>query len=238
MRVGIVAALPGELKPLVRGWEKQPSSTRGLSVWKTTRNGDELIAVCGGMGSAAAMRSFAAAEQLGALDLVLSVGWAGGLDMSVRAGHCYIPSEVIDVQTGERYQLGDGKRSQPLVTIPNVADVQEKQRLWQSYGADLVDMEAATVARLAQMRGILLCCFKAVSDNYDARLPDLGGFIDERGQMRMLKFLGHVALRPWFWRPLMRLGRNSRLAAQAIAEKVQQFLLEKNIERTNRTGAV
>lgn len=238
MRVGIIAALPGELKALVRRWERHSSSTRGVSVWKTLQNGDELIAVCGGMGASAATRSFAAAESFGSLDLVLSVGWAGGLDMSVRIGHCYIPSEVIDVQTGERYQLAEGKRSLTLVTIPSVADAQEKQRLWQSYGAALVDMEAATIARLAQMRGIPLCCFKAVSDGHNAQLPDLGRFIDEQGQMRMLPFLAHVAFRPWFWRPLIRLGRNSSLAARAIAEKVQKFLLDKNVQRTNRTGAV
>jgi adenosylhomocysteine nucleosidase len=45
-------------------------------------------------------------------------------------------------------------------------------------------------------------------------------------------------LQPKFWRPLMKLGRNSSFAARALAAKVQKFLLEKNIDRANKTGAV
>lgn len=238
MRIGILAALPGELKPLARGWERLRSSDHGISMWKTQQGGDELIAVCGGMGSDAAMRSFAAAETDGPLDLVLSIGWAGSLDSGMRTGECYVPSEIIDVQTGERFVLTNGKRTLRLVTTPSVADKVEKRRLWRSYSAALVDMEAATIARLAQIRGIPLCCFKGVSDGTDAVLPDLNRFINDQGKMRMLSFLAHVAVRPRFWKPLMALRRHSAAAAQATATKVQRFLIEKDVQRTNRTGAV
>ena len=125
-----------------------------------------------------------------------------------------------------------------LATTPQVADKNEKRRLWRSYGAALVDMESATIARLAQIRQIPLCCFKAVSDGPDATLPDLNHFIDEHGQMMMPAFLAYVALRPRFWKPLIRLGRNSSVAAEALAVKIKKFLQEKNVQRTNRTGAV
>jgi adenosylhomocysteine nucleosidase len=238
MRIAIIAALPGELKSLVRGWEKLRSGTKCISIWKSSQNGDELIAVCGGMGASAATRSLAAAEAFGSLDIVLSVGWAGALDSGMRTGQCYIPSSVVDVQTGERYQLAEGGRQLLLATTPHVADKGEKSRLWRSYGAVLVDMESATIARLAQMRQIPFCCFKAVSDGPDANLPDLNRFIDEQGQMLMPAFLSHVALRPRFWKPLVKLGRNSSFAADALAVKIKKFLLEKNVQRTNRTGAV
>src|SRR3954467_8247694 len=171
MRIGIIAALPGELKPLVRGWERQRSGVKGISVWMTVRGEDELIAVCGGMGPTAAARSVAAAEFLGALDMLLSVGWAGALMEEAKTGQCYIPSEIIDTQTGERFLLSEGERRLRLVTTVQVVSTREKQRLRESYGAALVDMEAATVARLALMRGVPICCFKAVSDAPDATLP-------------------------------------------------------------------
>lgn len=230
MRIGIIAALPGELKPLVRGWERQPSGVKGLSVWRTVRGGDELIAVSGGMGANAALRAFTAAEFLGALDLVLSVGWAGALRPEIRTSHCYAPSEVIDAQTGERFLLKEGERKLRLVTMAHVADAAEKRRLTESYGASFVDMEAATVARLAQIRDLPFRCFKAISDAPDAVLPNLNRFIDLHGKMRMLPFLAHVALRPRFWGPLMELGRNSSVASRAIAEEVNRFLAEKDFE--------
>lgn len=238
MKIAIVAALPGELKPLVRDWEKHRSNTKGVSIWRSLQNGDEIIAVCGGMGASAATRSFAAAEALGTLDMVLSVGWAGALDSGMRTGQCYIPSAVVDVQTGERFQFAEGSRQLLLATTPQVADRNEKRRLWRSYGAELVDMESATIARLARIRQIPLCCFKAISDGPDANLPDLNRFINEQGYMRMPAFLAHIAPRPSFWKPLAKLGRNSSAAAEALAVKVAKFLQEKDVQRTNRTGAV
>jgi len=238
MRIGIIAALPGELKPLVRGWERQPSGVKGISVWMTVRGEDELIAVSGGMGAAAAARSVAAAEFLGALDMLISVGWAGALLDEAKTGQCYIPPEIIDTQTGERFLLTDEKRRLRMATTVRVADAREKLRLRESYGAALVDMEAATVARLALMRRIPICCFKAISDAPDATLPDLNSFIDAQGQMRMLPFLAYVAVRPRFWGSLLELGRNSLAAAKAIAERVNRFLVDKNAERINRTGEV
>jgi adenosylhomocysteine nucleosidase len=238
MRVAIIAALPGELKPLVRGWDRLASPVKSLSIWVKTEGDDEYIAVCGGMGVQAALRSFTAAEHIGTLDMVLSIGWAGALDEAMMPGHCYIASEVIDVRTGERFSFTDGERKLRLVTTPRVADEAEKLRLRSSYGAALVDMEAAAVARLAQMRDIPICCFKAVSDGKDAKLPDLNRFIDPQGQLQLLPFLAYVAVRPNYWGALMRLGSTSRMAAEALAASVRRFLQEKNVERTNRTGAV
>jgi adenosylhomocysteine nucleosidase len=238
MRIAIIAALPGELKPLVRGWDRVLSPTKGISIWVKTSGEDEYIAVCGGMGTSAAMRSFAAAEHIGTLDMVLSVGWAGALDDEMKPGQCYIASEVIDALTGERFSLTDGNRKLRLVTTPRVVDETEKNRLRSSYAAVLVDMESSAIARLAQIRSIPICCFKAVSDGRGAKLPDINSFIDEHGQLRMLPFLGYVALRPQYWSSLIQLGKTSSTAAKALAATISKFLEEKNVERTNGTGVV
>ncbi len=238
MRIGIIAALPGELKPLVRGWERVPSPTRGISLWIKAEGDDEYIAVSGGMGTPAVLRAFAAAEHIGTLDMALSVGWAGALDDAMKPGQCYIASQVIDTLTGERFSLTDGNRKLRLVTTPRVADQAEKKRLRNTYGAALVDMEASSVARLAQIRNIPFCCFKAVSDGPGAPLPDLNPFIDEYGQLRMFAFLAHVALSPQYWGSLMQLGTTSKRAAEALAVTITKFLEQKDVDRTNGTGAV
>lgn len=232
MRIAIIAALPGELKPLVRGWERVSSPTRGISMWIKSAGDDEYVAVCGGMGATAAMRSFAAAEHAGSLDMALSVGWAGALDSGIVAGRCYAATEVIDVLTGERFTLEDNTPKLRLVTTAHVADEAEKTRLRNSYAAQLVDMEAAAIARLAQIREIPVHCFKAVSDAHDVNLPDINPFIDEMGQMKMPAFLGHVAVRPQYWSSLIRMGSASSKAARALASAITEFLEHR------RTGVV
>ena len=237
MRIGIIAALPGELTPLVRRWQRMPAARgSGISIWQRREGEQEVIAVCAGMGAPAARRAFVAAEFLGSLDLVLSVGWAGALIAECEPGECFAASEVIDEQTGERFTLAEGRPKLRLVTTARVADESEKRRLAATYSAALVDMEAAAVARLAQMRGIPVVCFKAVSDGVDAELPDLNPFIDIAGKLRMGPFLAHVALRPGYWGALGQLGRNSAAAAKALAEKIEAFLVEKDLERVNREG--
>ena len=76
-RVAIIAAMPGELKPLVRAW---PHSSRGnIHFWAQRTEEEEWMAACAGVGQAAATRAFAAIEDGGPIDLVLSYGWAGAL---------------------------------------------------------------------------------------------------------------------------------------------------------------
>jgi adenosylhomocysteine nucleosidase len=87
------------------------------------------------------------------------------------------------------------------------------------------------------MRGVPFFCFKGVSDAADAELPDLNRFIDVQGQMQMPSFLAHVALRPRFWGSLLELGRNSAVAARALAEDVNRFLSEEIVGRTHPMGA-
>ncbi len=226
MRIGIIAALPGELKFLVHTLKKVPVVRgSGIEMWRAERKGEdiEIVAVCAGMGAPAARRAFTAAEFGGSLDVVFSVGWAGALLDEFRPGEAYPVSEVIDAQTGERFHVGAGGAPR-LVTTAQVADAQDKRRLAATYGAGLVDMEAATVARLAQMRGIPFFCFKGVSDGVDANLPDLNPFIDFDGKLKLTAFLAHVAVRPQFWASLLRLGRKSSAAANSLADVTGAFL--------------
>ena len=223
MRIGVIAALPGELKPLVRRAQKMPVARgSGIAMWEWEVAGNQVVAICAGMGAPAARRAFTAGEFAGSMDAVISVGWAGALAISARPRECYAVSQVVDSLTGERFFLsGAGER---LVTTAHVADSAEKERLAASYGASLVDMEAAAVARLAQMRGIPMACFKAVSDGVGANLPDLNPFIDVDGKMKMLPFLAHISMRPQFWFPLAQLGSNSAAGAQALAKVTEAFL--------------
>lgn len=237
MKIAILAAVPLELKHLVRGWERVRSGGAHVSLWRRETDGDTVVAACAGMGADAARRAFAAAEKDAPVDLVISVGLAGATEPSLHPGQVVVLSEVIDSRTGERFTLTKGKRRLRIATLPHVADAQEKKRLLATYGAVMVDMESATIARMAQQRGIPMCCIKAISDESTAVLPDINPYLRD-GQLRLLPFLCSVALRPGSWRPLLNLGRNSGIAAKRLAEAIHIFLRDKDWARANRTGSL
>jgi adenosylhomocysteine nucleosidase len=238
MRISIIAALPGELKPLVANWQRVRSSPRGTAKWVVAQNGDTWIAVCAGMGADAVRRAYAAAVSDGPVDMLLSVGWAGALATEILPSTAYVVTEVIDAQTGEHFSFSH-ERQLRLITTARVADAAEKKRLAATYpGAALVDMEAATVARLATMHNLPVLCIKGVSDAVGANLPDLNSFIDANGQMRMASFLAHIALRPQVWPSLLHLGRNSARAADAMRDLILEFMKEKDVKQLIRTGSI
>ena len=241
-RVAIIAAMPGELKPLVRGWRHERAD--GADLWRWSFQDEsgvdgEWIAACAGAGADAARRAFAATERYGALDRVISTGWVGALSEDYQPGKIYWAAGTIDARTGERFAAAGSIAADPsdlwLVTSPCVADAAEKQRLASTYGAALVDMEAAAVARLAEARGIPFACLKGVSDGFRERLPDLNPFIGPQGQFLLARFILFAVFRPWCWPALLRMGENSTKAAQAIEAALLENLDPSGVIR-NRNG--
>jgi adenosylhomocysteine nucleosidase len=224
-KVAIIAAMAGELKPLVRGWPGESRETRnGVDLWRWRHSGYDWTAACAGTGVDAAKRAWDEIEKNGVIELVISVGWAGALREEFIAGHAYGVSGVIDARTGERFNVSGQSAECWLVTSHRVADQAEKRRLAAAHGAGLVDMEAAGVARLATVRGIPFYCIKGVSDGFADRLPDFNGFISTNGQFQQTRFIFFALLRPWHWPALMRLGKNSRKAAEGIKESLLELL--------------
>ena len=106
------------------------------------------IVVCAGMGRDRVTRALELAESRGPLRSVISVGYAGALRQGMRIDGVYWPAIVIDGQTGERYACEDGEGV--LVTADHVVGREEKPKLAAQWNADLVDMEAATVAKIGK----------------------------------------------------------------------------------------
>lgn len=216
-RVAIVAALEREVWPLVKDWQVSEREHEGKQ-FKFFENEDEVL-VCGGIGAQAARRATEAVIALYQPERVLSVGFAGALDSSWKVGTILMPVQVIDAQDGSRVDAGPGKYV--LVSVAAVASVEQKKNLAKAYGAQAVDMEAAAVARGAQARGVGFSAIKVISDEMDFEFPPMERFIGGEGQFRTGKFAAFVAIRPWLWARVMRLQKNSTMAAKALC----RFLL-------------
>jgi adenosylhomocysteine nucleosidase len=213
-RVAIIAALPREVAGLVRGWPEQRE--HGVFVWSSA----EAVVVAAGMGEARATLAVGAAVAMGPVAELISVGLAGACDPAIAVGAVMEAAEVIDVCSGEHFATAS-QGSGALVTGSAIASVREKARLFEAYGAAAVDMEAATVARLALARGIPFRAIKAISDDYAFELASLGKFETKYGHFDTAGFALHTALRPHTWGQAVRLGRHSKLALDALTARLK-----------------
>lgn len=210
----IIAALPREVGPLVRGWQhRQLPGKIHLYI------SDAAIVACAGMGANRATLAVQAALAARPATALWSVGLAGACDPSLHVGDIVRAGVVIDSLTGERYASGDS--SDVLVTGNGLASVSEKHRLHTSYNASCVDMEAATVARLAQANDIDFRAIKSISDEASFELEDLARFATPDGQFREIAFAAHAALRPPLWSKLVALAGNGRRAVASLTEELK-----------------
>lgn len=218
-RIGIIAALSGELKPLVSDWSQQADGA-----FLTQQGNVAAIAVAQGIGALRAERAVAIAETYGHLNALVSVGWAGGASCGVQPGMAYEVGEVIDAVGGEQYATSTVASSIKLVTLDHVAGRDEKRRVAERYGASLVDMEAAAVGRAAQSRGIPFHCWKAVTDIATEDLPDFNYFLDQEKQLRTRQVAAYALTHPRYVAPLLRMGRNSKSGADALGHALRQWI--------------
>ena len=220
VRIAMIAALPREIAGLVQGTAAD-AGLRKDGVWLYRVEG--AVVVAAGMGKQRAAVAVEAALAGGDVEMLVSTGLAGACVPGVEAGSVMEAGVVVDAETGERLVAGSGE-GVTLVTAVSIASVREKARLAETYGAALVDMEAATVARMARAKGVGFRAIKGVSDGYDFELSALGKFAGERGSFRTGAFAAHTAVRPWTWGRAMELGRGSGRALKGLEERLRGVL--------------
>ena len=215
--IGVIAALPREVAPLVKKWkcEKLPGN-------RTVYVRDNVVVACAGMGPSQVSLAVSAARALLPVTELVSVGLAGACNPTLRIGDIVRPGVVIDRNTGERFL--DERFDSVLVSTSAILSVAEKERLRIAYDAAAVDMEAATVARLARAHALKFSAIKVISDTAEFNMEGLSGFATEDGQFREGAFALHAAVRPWMWSRLMGLAKNSKKAVRALNEAVRAEL--------------
>lgn len=224
MKLGIVAALEREIRPLVatKNWQKQVHDYNGRQF--TFFESDDAVVVCGGVGGESARRATEAVISLYAVDTICSVGFAGALGPNMRVGEIIRPGKVIDVSDGSATVIPGGTGT--LLSSASVAGTLQKAKLRESYGAQAVDMEAASVARGADARRVRFVAIKVISDELGFDMPDLRTFIRRDGKFRSGAFVLHAAIRPWLWSKIGQLARNSSRASAALCKELEALIAD------------
>lgn len=209
-----------ELAPLVKGWSRsvRRMGDREYVVFEK----DDVVAVAGGIGAEAARRATEAIIQTFAPHEVISAGLCGALVPELKVADVLWPRMVLDSRDGTRQDRGGGYGV--LISHGSVVDSAGKAMLAEQYGAQIVDMEASSVARGCGWRGVQFRSVKAVSDELAFELPPMDHYVDPRGNFLTGEFVLATVLHPTWWLRVVQLGRNSNRAATALAEAISGYL--------------
>jgi adenosylhomocysteine nucleosidase len=149
--------------------------------------------------------------------LVLTCGFAGGLDPTLAPGDVLCSTD----DAGLRVKLtAAGARRAKFFCAPRIATTrEEKQALRRTTGADAVEMESEAIHAVCRARGIPCATVRVISDPAHEDLPlDFNQLSKPDLSLDFGKLLWAVAKSPGKIPGLLRLQRNSSLAAQRLAE--------------------
>ncbi len=204
-------------------------------------HGVDVALVVSGMGEG---RAYAAARlAIAALrpSAYVSAGFSGALKEGIRAGELVIGESTISLaRAGDVEYRCDAPllkaaldscgdcASGGLVTMPRTLVTAEEKRKAAlspspSTGPIAADMESAGAARAAHEAGVPFIAIRAITDAFDEDMPvDFNRFIED-GRLCYPRFIMHVIAHPGALPGLIRLGRNSRLAARNLGEVVSRL---------------
>jgi len=139
----------------------------------------------------------------------------------LKVGDIIHPKRVINAGDGSSLLL-EGREG-VLVSFGSVAASDQKRKLRESFGAQAVDMEAASVLRAAEAHGITFEVVKAISDKSGVDVPPTERFVSAEGDFSEFRFALFAAIRPWIWPKVLRLSRNSNRASRALCAHLRDL---------------
>lgn len=221
------------MAPLVRGWRAVDD---GVSHVYRSFAKDDTVVVCAGIGPRAARRVTEAAIAEYKPELLVSAGLAGAITHDLRVGEAIVPSTIINAATGEQYVTGHG--SGILVSASEVAGPEAKLLFARQHGAQLIDMEAASVIEFAKRHGIAFTAVKAISDEAEFEVPELASFVDYEGRFLTGEFVRHVSLRPRMWGIVRKLAANSAHASVELCNVLRKLIEEGKQQGSSKHSVV
>lgn len=220
--VGVVAALAAEARAL------GPAAGRMGDV---SRLRDGSLLAVSGMGASAAEAASLELIEAGASAL-MSFGLAGGLDPALLAGSMVFPTEVIsrngrgfltstdwrDRLSAAVRGLGPVSAGKLLSSAQAIDSIAEKAAAFHDTGAVAVDMESLAIAQVAAAHHLPFVAVRVIVDTAADALPRAVIKASSRGQVRIWRLLGAVALAPAELGALIRLAGRYRTATRRLAD--------------------
>jgi len=174
-------------------------------------------------------------------EVIVSYGFAGGLDPDLPAGTLLLPKALRcagreDILVDDTAEMAEGavgllvgatplSRGALLTVETPLATVEDKRAAHDRVDAVAVDMESYWVAEACRRAGIGFLALRAVSDPAQRALPASAvRAMGPDGDLQIGKLLGGLLSRPGDLPDLVRLGLDSRKASAALGRAAALLL--------------
>jgi adenosylhomocysteine nucleosidase len=188
------------------------------------RSGDRIRVLVTGVGSARAARALNDALRQQVPALVLTCGFAGGLRPGLACGTVVCSDDDEAGLAAAFSALGAVPvtfHCSPRIAITAL----EKRRLHAETGADAVEMESGMIRQICRDHQIPSATLRVISDSAEQDLPlDFNTLLNERGRLRLGRLVVALLRSPAKVAGLLRLQRQTRLAARNLARALQALL--------------
>jgi len=233
LKVLLTFAVEPEFAPLRKLRQFEEFRIGDVSVYQARIGRATVDVVVTGMGPANAQRAAEAAMSVPHTICICS-GFCGALKSEHHVGDILAARVVQQMGKNKTIECsqglvtnawGDGaKHAQRFLSSEKiVATAEEKARL--APFADAVDMESFAILSVAHERKLSAVAIRVVSDRFDQDVPvDFSATVDEKGRVRIAGVLQKVVFHPINIPALIRLGRESKTAAEGLANFLEAYI--------------
>lgn len=177
-----------------------------------------------GMGRLNAQRALADALATGRPQLVLSCGFAGGLNPRWAVGAVLFDASETPALAA-RLTAAGAHPARFCSVDQVVSTAAQKRALYEATGADAVEMESEAIRAFGRAHGLPTATVRAISDPADADLPvDFNQLMTPNARLSYLRLLAWLAAAPTRLNALRQVWRQADLAGRNLAHVLAQAL--------------
>lgn len=236
--IGFVVALPEELTTLTK---------KDLSQGQSVVIDDNSLVFFSGAGASNAEQAAKTllANQVG---LLISWGCAAALSPDLKPGDLVLPEQVLSADNISFYS--DKTWLQALISVLDknlsvstgtlldsreiVASSVEKKALFQQSAAVALDMETASVFKVAHQAGIPCLAIRSIADPVSMDLPEaIVKSFNAQGQVELIKLLRFIVYKPSQISALIKLGCHFHAAKKTLKKVCKQLNVMVDFHNTN-----
>jgi adenosylhomocysteine nucleosidase len=239
MKILVTFALENEFAPWRELRKFAPGKLGDLSVFGASAGEAELTVLLTGVGRKQASLAISDAIRRSSEHYLacISAGLAGALRHEYAVGEVLAARGILsDDQTQAEVTC-----SEDLLSLAKTRGATVVEKFYTSSGvvasaeskkalgarADAVEMESFEIVAACQVSGVPSIAIRSISDEAGEDLPlDMSLVFSDEGQVSLPRVLGQVARHPASIPGLVRLGRNSKKAAESLARFLDSYIGE------------